>query len=146
MYIDVAVGVCRRQVAVVDLVPVKLQRAITLSRLRRPRGWRQRCQATLKRHGRDGVAQVHFRFFVGEDDAAFAPHSLVGAGLLRMPVGVDECVDAGIPGSFLDGFEQRVRVRRQPAIDHERAVFAAHRNHIAARALKQGETAAQIRG
>ena len=37
MYIDVAVGVRRRQVAVVDLVPVKLQRAITVSRLVRPR-------------------------------------------------------------------------------------------------------------
>jgi len=76
---------------------------------------------------------------MGEDDAAFAPHSLVGARLLRMPVRVNEGVYARIPGSFLHSFEQRIRIGGQPTIDHERAVFAAHRDHIAAGALEKGE-------
>ena len=50
-----------------------------------------------------------------------------------------------IAGSFLYGFEQRIRIGRQPAVDHERAVFAAHRDHITAGALEQDEAAAQIR-
>ena len=33
----------------------------------------------------------------------------------------------------------------QPAVNHERGVFAAHRNHITAGALKKAEPAAQIR-
>ena len=52
--------------------------------------------------------------------------------------------DAIVAGSFFNGFEQRIRIGRQPAIDHEGAVFAAHRDHITAGALEQGE-AAQIR-
>ena len=91
MYIEIAVGVCRGQVAVVDLMPVKLQRAIaaessSFGRAASGSGARR----PLKRHGRDGVAQVHSRFFVSEDDAAVAAHSLVGAGLFRMPVRVDQ--------------------------------------------------------
>jgi hypothetical protein len=54
-------------------------------------------------------------------------------------------VDAGIPGSFFYSFEQRIRIGRQSAINHERAVFAAHGDHIAAGALEQEETSAQIR-
>jgi hypothetical protein len=54
-------------------------------------------------------------------------------------------VYARIPGSFLHSFEQRIRIGGQPTIDHERAVFAAHGDHIAAGALEQEETAPQIR-
>ena len=82
---------------------------------------------------------------MSEDDAAIAAHGFVGACLLRMPVRVDQCMYATVAGSFLHGLEQGIGIGRKPAIDHERAVFAAHRDHIAAGALEQGE-AAEIRG
>jgi hypothetical protein len=61
-------------------------------------------------------------------------------------MGIDECVDTDGACPFLDGFQQRLRICRQPAVNHERAVFAAHGNDVAAGALKQGEPSPKIRG
>jgi len=51
-------------------------------------------------------------------------------------------VDAGVPCLFLYSLQQGIGVRRQPTVDHERAVFAAQRNDIAPGTLEQRETAA----
>ena len=141
MYIEIAVGVRRRQVTVVDPLPGELQRITVASCLIRSRCFRQRSKPAFKRDGSNRVTQVHPGFFMSDDDAAVAAHGLVRACLLRMPVRVDQCVYATGAGSFLDGLEQGIGIRRKPAIDHQCAVFTAHGNHIAAGALEECEGA-----
>src|SRR5262245_45779404 len=110
MDIEIAVGVRLRQVAVVDLLPGKLQRASFESRFIGSRYFRQWSKAPLKRDGSDSAAQVHPRFLVGDDHATVSTDGFVRACLLRMPVRVDQCVDAVVSGLFLDGLEQGVRI------------------------------------
>ena len=102
MDVEVAVGVGRGQVAVVDLLAGELQRAVAARGLVRPR----RLRATGA--GRpsnvteyDRVAQVHLRLLVREDHAARAADGFVRAGLLGMPVRVDQRVDAVVAGRGL---------------------------------------------
>jgi hypothetical protein len=80
---------------------------------------------------------------VGEDDAPGATNGLVGAGLLGMPVRVDQRVNAAAAGGGPDGREQRFRVGRTAAVDHQRALGTGHRDDVAPGALKQ-RGAAQI--
>src|SRR5262245_7562740 len=78
---------------------------------------------------------------MSKDDAAIAPNGIVGACLLRMPMRVDQCMNTTVACSFLHGLEQGIGIGRKPAIDHERAVFAAHGNHITTGTLEQREAA-----
>ena len=57
---------------------------------------------------------------------------------------VDQGVNASVSGSIFHCLQQGIGVRCQSAIDHERAVFAAQGNDIAAGALKEREAAAEI--
>ena len=82
------------QVAVVDLLTGELQRAVAARGPSRPASFGQRGPAVFERHRVDRVAQVLHRLLVGEDDAAIATDRFVGAGLLGMPVRVDQRVDA----------------------------------------------------
>ena len=94
MDVEIPVGVRRGHVAVVDLLAGELHRAVTARGLSRSGSFGQRGPAAFERHRVDGVAQVHPRLLVREDDAAAATDRFVGAGLLGMPVRVDQRVDA----------------------------------------------------
>ncbi len=92
---------CRRHVSVVDLPAAKLERALVAHGLRGSRFLRQRLdgnEAALRRHGVHAVAQVLARFFVREDHAARRADRRVRAGLLRMPVRIDQQPHAIVAG------------------------------------------------
>ena len=76
-----------------------------------------------------------------DDDAATLANRFVGAGLLGMPVRVDQRVDTSGARCLLDCGKQRIGIRRQASVDHERAVGTGHRNDVAARTLKQRRAA-----
>src|SRR5262249_7168913 len=99
--IKVTVGVRLGQVAVVHLVTGKFQRTSLLSRLIRPAYFRQWFQSTLKRNRSNCVTQVHSGLFMSDDDAAVSTNSFIRSRLLRMPVSVDQCLDAAVTRSFL---------------------------------------------
>ena len=145
MDVEIPVGVGRGQVAVVDLLAGELQRAVTARGPIRSGSLGQRGPAAFERHRVDRVAQVHPRLLVGEDDAAIATDRFVGAGLLGMPVRVDQRVDAAVAGRVPDGRKQGIGIGRKAAIDHQCAVLAGHRDHVAPGTLEQRH-AAQIGG
>src|SRR5437870_5471741 len=68
---------------------------------------------------------------MGNDYAAVPADVFVRSCLFRMPVRVDQGMYAAVACSLLDRPQQRVSIGRKPAIDHERAVFTVHRDHIA---------------
>ena len=83
---EIAVGVRRRQVAVVDLLAREFHRAIpresSLSAARLKAEGHAALHANRVVHG---VAQQLLRPFVREDDVAAAAHGFVDTGMLGMP-------------------------------------------------------------
>ncbi len=141
MNIEIRIGVRRGHVAVVDLLAGELHRAVTAYCAGRARSLGQSGPTAFEHHRVNRVAQVRLRLLVREDDAAGATDGFVGAGLLGMPLRVDQRVDASGVRRTLDRRKQRIGVGGKAAIDHQCAVRTRHRDHIASRALKQRRAA-----
>src|SRR5204863_135905 len=141
---QVAVGVRRRQVAVVDLAAGELERALAVRHLGWSRGLGQRrdtLETVLRDHLVDLAAQHHPGLLVREDRAAGAADELVRTRLLAVPMRVDQQADSIVARRGVDRAQQRVGARGRAAVDHQRAVVAVHREHVAARDLEQREAA-----
>ena len=142
---EIAVGVRCRQVAVVDLLPRELHRAVTARGLGRPRRFGQRTPAAFEGHRLNGVAQIELRLLVREDDSPTAANRFVGADLLGMAVRVDQRVNASGARRAPDGRKQRIGIGGETAVDHQHALETSRCEHVAAGTLQQ-EHAAQIGG
>ena len=123
--VQIAVGVRRGQVAVIELPTADIERAFAARRLGRSCGLGQRIAPALERRGRHSIAQIHRGLLVRENLAARAADELVRAGLLGVPVRVDQRLNSAGSRRGVDGAQQRVRVRGKAAVDHQRAVGAA---------------------
>jgi hypothetical protein len=68
---------------------------------------------------------------VRDDHATVFPNGFVRTGLFRMPVRIDQRVDAAVACRIADGFQQSVRIGSKAAVNHECAVIAVQGYHIA---------------
>ena len=73
---------------------------------------------------------------MSEDDATRTSHGFIAARLLGMPMGIDQSVYAVVAGAVFHGLQKNVGIRSKAAVNHQRAVFTAHRHDIATRALE----------
>ncbi len=94
MHEQIAVGVRRGHVAVLNLLACELHRAVTARGLRRSPFLRQRGHAAGEADRRvHRIAHHRLRLLVREDGAAALPHRFIRAGLIGMPVRVDQHLD-----------------------------------------------------
>ncbi len=84
------------------------------------------------------------RVLLGDNRGAGRAELLVGAGLLGMPVRVEERPHRAAIGQRGHRLRQRGGVLRESAVHHHDAVGAGARDHVAARAAEQKEIVAQV--
>ena len=126
---QIAVRVRRRQIAVIDPPAARTRaspRRASSRSASRPRAAARDGPRTSRTYTR--LRRYIARLLVREDLAARAADELVRAGLLGMPVRVDQRLDSVVARRGVDGAQQRVGVRGKPAVDHQRAVVAAQRD------------------
>ena len=127
--------------AALHLLAGKFDRDLVVGGLRRARGLRQRPDGAVEQRRAHLAAGVQPRDLMADDRAAVLAGRLIEAGLLRVPVRVDERVDAARAEPAVHGLQQQRRVHRVAAIDQQRAVRAGKGDHVAAAACEQREPA-----
>src|SRR5579863_2425815 len=95
---------------------------------------------------RDVLLQPEPRVFMGNDRDAGRAKFLVGAGLLRMPVRVEERVNFAAVGKRGDCLRQRVRIFGEPAVHENHAIGSRVGNHVPTRSGEEKKIIAQLRG
>ena len=141
--VDVAIRVRLEQVAVFDLLVSEHQLACLVERLRRQRGSRTRFVPTVLPVDVEIRTEPELRVLVRDDLRAGLREFLVRAGVIPVPVRVEQRVDAALVGQLVHDFHQLCRAFRRAAIHEQHAFRTGERDDVAARAADEREAIAQ---